>query len=212
MQKYKQIFLYLFFLLPITNPVKGAYEATEEDKTIAIHTLPEVCDYTIYTNAQVTQPLLKVENVVGLQNTLRVETFILEINLENRKREMLLAAVLQSEQDQKGCKYVFSSAKLLQGKRVTQKAYQYGYHLIKTNSRHVAVALMEWLGWSYEQWYHHKSGYQTYTVNNIYTEQSVCERCYFFCLHMFKVKLSCHKKGCLGQVFPKNINVLPFFC
>lgn len=210
-QQYKRVLVHLFLLFLVSHPIQGALFPKANYSTVAIDTLPEVCDYTIYANQQVAPLPLKVENKADLEDSLIGETFILEVNLKNKKKEMLLAAVLQSEQDHKYYKYLFSSNKLLKGKKVVQKAYKYGYHRVKTNAQHVVIALMEWLGWSYEQWYHHRRlAYHTYSVKAVYTNQPVCASCYFFCFHMFKIKLLWDEKGCLSRTWPESIAPLPF--
>ena len=131
--------------------------------------------------------------------------------LENKERELILAAVLQSKQDQEYYKYLFSSKGLLEGKEVVDRAYKnkFRYHLIKTTASHVVVALLEWLGWSEEQTLHNNQVSHTYNVTALHPSRPVCNSCALLARYMFKIDLLTNEKGCLTQPFPDSIEALP---
>ncbi len=218
MVHYKDIRTYtlLLLLLTVGTPLQAAQLYEEEGKVSATQQGPpaiasqdlDLCDHTLHIGRKVDH---EMHDTRDLKGRLADEMVLLANELENKKRELVLATVLQSKQDQGFYKYLFSSAGLLQGKAVVDKAYndRFGYHLIKATFPHAVIALLEWLGWSAEQSHHNNQIYKIYTPKALHPSLPLCEGCCRFARHMFQIKLQPNEKGCLGQPFPDAIEAFP---
>lgn len=177
--------------------------------------LQEVYDHTQHVYNKVIDH--EITNIVSSDRAVSLKQYLVEQMgplkskiAKNKAKELILTAVLKQIPEKRYYKYLFSSKGLLEQQAAAEEACEnFKYHLVKTSSSHVLLALLEWLGFSRAAPVKSKKIYSPVVLD---TNLPLCEKCYLIALHMFHIKLPCdHEKGCLGEIFPDAIEIFPRF-
>ncbi|MEM7174244.1 MAG: hypothetical protein AAF380_03260, partial [Bacteroidota bacterium] len=213
------LFLLLIIGFPQLNASQEAFQIEEKEgkmqETQQYNTpgAPKglVYNHTLHVGKYVNNEVENLEDIRDIQEILDSDIFTLKKTLENKKEEIILAAALQSKQERKYYKYLFSNKGLLQGEAsiVTAHKRRLGYQIIKTTSPHIIVGLLEWLSWSQQQSVGNNEFFKTYTPTALSTNWPICKACHLIALHMFKIDLLSNEKGCLSQPLQNKIDCLP---